>query len=186
MSLSLRDQLLQAGLINEKQAKAAATPHHQRRDRPAKNPAPVNPQKLAAELAVQKAAAAKAARDAELNKIQRDKAEAKARRAQVKQLIEQNKLPKVESDLLYNFIDGKEGKRIRRIPVTPAVRDQLSAGSLAIVRCDGRYEVVPAAIAERIKERDPHAVIPQRTAEPAKVDENDPYKDFVVPDDLMW
>ncbi|MDB5968790.1 MAG: hypothetical protein JWQ90_1240 [Hydrocarboniphaga sp.] len=183
MSLSLRDQLLQAGLINEKQAQAASKqPHHQRSDRTPKKPVIVDPAKIAAE----KAAAAKAARDAELNRIQRDKAEQKARRAQVKQLIEQNKLPKVESELLYNFIDGKEGKRIRRIPVTPATRDQLSAGSLSIVRCDGRYEVVPAAIAERIKERDPHAVIPPRAAEPARVDENDPYKDFVVPDDLMW
>jgi uncharacterized protein YaiL (DUF2058 family) len=183
MSLSLRDQLLQAGLINEKQAKAAAKqPHHQRVDRAPKKPVVVDPAKIAAE----KAAAAKAVRDAELNKIQRDKAEAKARRAQVKQLIEQNKLPKVESELLYNFIDGKEGKRIRRIPVTPQVRDQLSAGTLAIVRCDGRYEVVPAAIAERIKERDPHAVIPPRVEEAAKPAEDDPYKDFVVPDDLMW
>jgi len=182
MSLSLRDQLLQAGLIDEKQAKAAnKQQHHQRRDQ-AKNPAAVDPRKIAAE----KAAAAKAARDAELNRVQREKAEQKARRAQVKQLIEQNKLPKVDSELLYNFVDGKDGKRIRRIPVTPAMRDQLSAGALAIVRCDGRYEVVPSAIAERIKERDAHAVIPQRTAEPAAVDENDPYKDFVVPDDLMW
>lgn len=184
MSLSLRDQLLQAGLINEKQAKAAnKQQHHQRRDQ-ARNPAAaaVDPQKLAA----QKAAEAKAARDAELNRIQREKAEQKARRAQVKQLVEQNRLPKVESDLLYNFVDGKDGKRIRRLPVTPQQRDQLIAGTIAIVRCDGRYELVPAAVAERIKERDPHAVIPPRNDEPAQVDENDPYKDFVVPDDLMW
>lgn len=182
MSLSLRDQLLQAGLINEKQAKQGnKQPHHQRQDR-IKTPPPVDPVKLAA----QKAAEAKAARDAELNRVQREKAEQKARRAQVKQLIDQNKLPKVESELLYNFVDGKDGKRIRRIPVTPATRDQLSSGLLAIVRCDGRYEVVPAAVAERIKERDPHAVIPRRVEEAAPVDENDPYKDFVVPDDLMW
>ncbi len=55
-----------------------------------------------------------------------------------------------------------------------------------LVRCEGRYELVPPVIAEKIRERDARAVVthspPAATAE--VIDEA--YKDFVVPDDLMW
>ena len=67
------------------------------------------------------------------------------------------------------------------------MREGLNNGTLFIVRYDGRNEVVPAAIAERIRQRDPRAVIElNRSASSAPPDENDPYKDFVVPDDLKW
>lgn len=181
MGLSLREQLLNAGLIDEKKLKEARqSQHHQRREhakRPANAPDP------RAEAA-RKAAAEKAARDAELNRQKEEQAAKKARKAEVKQLVAQHKLPKIESEELYNFIDGK---RIRRLPVDKAMREKLIAGSVAIVRNEGRYEFVPAEIAKRIAERDPHAVVPHVTSEPAaEPAADDPYKDYVVPDDLMW
>ena len=180
MSLSLRDQLFAAGLINEKQAKQAGKHQGQQRREQAKNPAAAaaEKQRIAAHQA------AKAARDAELNRIAQDKLKQKEMRAQIKQLVEQNRLPMPEGEDYYNFIDGK---KIRRIPVNPALRARFGKGEIAIVRSDGRYHIVPAAIAERVRERDPHSVVARPDAGEAKpVDENDPYKDFVVPDDLMW
>lgn len=183
MGLSLRDQLLQAGLINEKQAKQAARQHGQQRREQERSPAAA----AAAEkqrLEAEKAAAAKAARDAELNRVQQEKLAQKERRAQIKQLIEQHRVAIPDGEDYYNFIDGK---RIRRLPVTPALRAQLGSGVLQIVRSDGRYHFVPAAIAERIGERDPYAVVKAAVQPAASTPgEDDPYKDFVVPDDLMW
>ncbi|MBL6752423.1 MAG: DUF2058 domain-containing protein [Nevskia sp.] len=181
MGLSLRDQLLQAGLLDKNKLKQAS--HEQRRP-----PKPPKPQKnapaqdAAQRQAAERAQAEKRARDQALNQQQRSKAEAKARSAQVKQLIEQYRLPKVESDDYFNFIVGK---KIKRMPVDAAMRGGLSRGELAIVRHEGMYAVVPAAAAQRIAERDERAVVPLNLA-PAAVDENDPYKDFVVPDDLVW
>ncbi len=183
MSLSLRDQLLQAGLINEKQAKQAGKHQGQQRREQAKNPAAAaaEQQRIAAHKAAE---AAKAARDAELNRQQQEKAQQKERRAQVKQLVEQHRLPPVAGEDLFNFVDGK---RIRRIPVNAQMRERFGRGELAIVRSDGRYHVVPLAIGERIRERDEHSFVAIPGADKsAAVDENDPYKDFVVPDDLMW
>jgi hypothetical protein len=58
-------------------------------------------------------------------------------------------------------------------------------GRLAVVRQDAFYELVPADIAERVRTRDPSLVLvwnqPSQTP-----DEDDPYADFQVPDDLMW
>ncbi len=181
MGLSLREQLLNAGLIDEKKLKEAKqVQHHQRRDQAKRPPGAVDPRAEAAK----KAAAEKAARDAELNRQKEEQAAKKARKAEVKQLVAQHKLAKVDSEELYNFIDGK---RIRRLPVDKTLREKLIAGSVMIVRNEGRYEFVPADVAARIAERDVHAVVPNTKAEPApEPAADDPYKDYVVPDDLMW
>ncbi|GAC1625716.1 MAG: DUF2058 family protein [Nevskia sp.] len=177
MSLSLRDQLLATGLMSKKQAQASDQQKRQQ-----KKTQPDLGEQRQREIA--KAAAEKAARDAALNKQQQEKAERKARLAQVKQLVEQNRLPKItEGEDYYNFLDGV---KIRRLGVDPALRARLMSGEVAIVRCEGRYEIVPAAIAERIAERIAQAVIPANRSEEKPLDPDDPYKDFVVPDDLRW
>ena len=182
MSMSLRDQLIQAGLGTKKQVKETTQP----KKAPSRHqPPPISPEKLAA----QKAAAAKSARDQELNRRQQEKAAAKARRAEVKQLIEQHRLPPVVSEEYYNFADGN---RLSRLAVTPALREQLIKGTIVIVRYEGHYAVVPESAVARIRERDEHAIVTHETtataapAATASADSDDPYKDFVVPDDLVW
>jgi uncharacterized protein YaiL (DUF2058 family) len=181
MSMSLRDQLIQAGLGTKKQAKQAPPP----KKAPSRHqPPPVSPEKLAA----LKAQAAKNARDQELNRKQQEKAAAKARRAEVKQLIEQHRLPPVVSEEYFNFADGT---RLARLAVTPALREQLIKGAVAIVRYEGHYAVVPESAVARIRERDEHSIVTHETATgpagaAASAEKDDPYKDFVVPDDLVW
>lgn len=179
MSLSLRDQLLQAGLISKKQAQDAGRHQHQHKVQKARQPSAPDER----ELAAQRAAEEKRARDQELARIEHEKQEQKARKAQVRQLVTQHRIARVsDSEQLYNFVDGK---KIRRIPVSPEQRSQLIAGKLAIVRSEGRYELVSADIGERIRERDTHALV-HLASEPAAPAEDDPYKDYVVPDDLTW
>jgi uncharacterized protein len=176
MSMSLREQLLAAGLGNKKQAKQAERQQPQHSKHKAAQDA--ERQKRAAE-----AQAAKAARDQELNRKRQENLERKERWAQIKQLIEQNRLPKPESDEYFNFID--RGK-VRRFPVDGELRGRIVGGQVMIVRCEGRYDAVLPEIAEKIREREPRAVINLDKPHEEQVDENDPYKEFVVPDDLMW
>lgn len=175
MSMSLREQLLAAGLGTKKQAKEAE--REQRRERKAGSQQP-----SARERAAQEAQAAKAARDAELNRKHREKAERKAKTAEIRQLVEQNRVPRIESDEYFNFIDGK---KIHRIGVNAETRAKIQSGELAVVRYLGFHALVPAAVAEKIRERDEHAVVKLDLGEDAG-EENDPYKDYKVPDDLMW
>jgi uncharacterized protein YaiL (DUF2058 family) len=175
VSQSLRDQLIQAGLVSEKQARAANPPAR------APQVSRKKPPPLAEnQLLVQRAQAEKAARDQELNRRQQEKAERKARQAQVRQLVEQNRVPAVEGDDFYNFVD--HGK-IKRIAVTPAMREQLNRSELAIVRYDRQYALVPATAVERIRERDGSAIMALAATPTAEVAA---YKEYVVPDDLMW
>ncbi|QLF92248.1 DUF2058 domain-containing protein [Pseudomonas sp. ABC1] len=179
MGISLRDQLLKAGLVNEKQAKQAGKQQQKQQRLEKKGQVEKDDSQRQAALQAQ---AEKLARDQELNRQQKEKAEQKARAAQVKQLIETSRLPKLDIDDYYNFVDDK---KVKRLSVNALMRDKLSSGSLAIVRHGGGYEVIPRDAALKVQERDPRRVVllNERTQEP---DADDPYAAYQVPDDLMW
>ncbi|GGL94482.1 hypothetical protein GCM10009425_01780 [Pseudomonas asuensis] len=179
MSMSLRDQLLKAGLVNEKQAKQAAKQKQKQTRMEHRGQAEKDESQ---KLAAQQANAEKLARDQELNRQQEEKKRRKAEQAQIKQLIEGSRLPKLESDDYYNFVDDK---KVKRVPVNALMREKLSRGSLGIVRHEGRYDVVPRATAERIQERDPRRVVLLNVQNEAP-DADDPYAAYQIPDDLMW
>jgi uncharacterized protein len=199
MNSSLRDQLLAAGLVTEKQARQAAQQEQQRQFRkhhpnpPQTRPQPqggrpgakeTQPQAPSPKVQAQQAQVAKVERDKELNRRREDKAQRKARMAQIEQIVEQHRLPRLETDDHYSFIDGK---KIRRMSVDAQRREQLTKRDLVIVRYKGHYAVVPAEIAERIRGIDANMVVPLVQAPSGSSDVvDDAYKEFVVPDDLMW
>ncbi|MDX1369188.1 DUF2058 domain-containing protein [Pseudomonas sp.] len=179
MAISLRDQLLKAGLVNEKQAKQVSKEKQKQQRLQHKGQVEKDESQ---KLAAQQAMAEKAARDQELNRQQQEKVEQKARAAQIKQLIEVSRLPKLTTEDYYNFVDDK---KVKRLSVNKLMRDKLSSGSLAIVRSGGGYEVIPREAALKIQERDPRRVIVLNTPTEA-ADADDPYAAYQVPDDLMW
>src|SRR5688572_21344743 len=174
MSMSLREQLLAAGLGNKKQARQAENQQKQQQHQQAKNKVLREEQEKRAAESRAKAQADKAARDAELNRKRQENQDRKERWAQIKQLIEQHRLPKPESEEYFNFID--RGK-VRRITADHALREKLVAGTIMIARCEGKYDLVAPEIAERIRERDERAVVKLNAAD-SKPAEDDPYKDF--------
>jgi hypothetical protein len=176
MSMSLRDQLLKAGLVNERQAKETERQLQQQQRERQQLPKEKRAMASDAELASQRAQLAKTTRDQELSRQQKEQADKRARHAQIEQLIQQNCLPRPRTDGRYNFVDGN---KIRSIPADHVVRGRLSRGEIAIVRSNGSYELVPAEIAARIRERDEHAVIACGVAHDAARPDD-------VPDDLMW
>jgi len=61
------------------------------------------------------------------------------------------------------------------------------AGRLAIVAHEGGFELVPRVIADKIAERAPDRVVRvNKAATPVEAGEEDPYKDFKIPDDFDW
>lgn len=185
MGNALRDQLLKAGLVNEKQVKKAVKEKQkdiQRQQGQGKGNAQEEERQRA-----QRAQAEKAERDRLLNLQRQQEAEKKAIAAQIRQLVEQNRQPKEDGDTPYNFVDG--GK-VKRLYVSEKLRQRIGSGQLAIVRFDKGYELVPPDVAEKIQARDAsHVVVlnephPKAAAETAP--EDDPYAKYQVPDDLMW
>lgn len=179
MANSFGDQLLKAGLVSkDKLNKAKKSKYKQQKsDKKNKDRAA----KETAELA-RRATAETAVRDRELNLQQKEAAERKAIQAQVRQLIEMNRLSRDGGEVGYNFQDGTA---IRKLFVTEEIYDKLGRGLLAIVRFDSGYEVIPSVVADKIMLRDDSCVVSNKDADEDSGDD-DPYADFKVPDDLMW
>lgn len=127
-----------------------------------------------------------------VEKIERDRALAAERnaqarlleqRAQVRQIVEQTRLP-IEGEIDYRFeCDGA----IRSLRVTEPVRRQLSKGTLAIARFDAAYAIIPRATVEKIVARDASMIVVDHSRKPASSDADDDfYSQFKVPDDLIW
>jgi uncharacterized protein YaiL (DUF2058 family) len=180
MKLSLQEQLLKSGLVSGTQAKKAKTEKRKQLQQQRKNKVEVVDE---AKALAQKAQAEKIERDRELNLLRQQQEEQKQLAAQIKQLIEINKLPTDPDGLAYNFTDDN---KVKRLYVTEAMRDQIAEGRLAIVKLGTNYEVVPAETARKIRERDASSVIvfnePNKTADIS----DDPYAAYQVPDDLIW
>jgi len=179
---SLQDQLLNAGMVDKKKAKKIEKEKRKQAKQLPKG------QKLANEIReqAQQSLNEKALRDKETNRVHQEAAQAKAIAAQIKQLIEVNRLDRSKGDIAFQFVDGK---KIKKMHISELLQNQLGKGQIAIVKLGDRYELVPAVVAEKIKQRDKSIVVMLNENTSMGIDEvieDDPYADFKIPDDLMW
>lgn len=180
MAGSLQDQLLKAGLADKKKAKQIKKAQTRKTQQQRKSKQGVVDE---SKQQVQQVRQEKQQRDRQLNEERQAEADKKAIAAQVKQLIEVNRLSRAGAEIDYNFTDNK---KIKKILVDNTMLEQLSRGRLAIVSLQDKYEVVPAAVAEKIQQRLPERVIVANEVANNEIDEDDPYADYQIPDDLMW
>ena len=135
--------------------------------------------------------AAKVERTAKKSRVQAREARAAVEeyKAQVKQLIEMNRITIANGDIGFNFTDGN---LIKKIFVDKLTQAQLINGRLAIARLlvdnnsEGEYAIIPASVADKIAQRDASSIVLHSALSAEEQDEDDPYADFKVPDDLMW
>ena len=177
-SKSLQDQLLKQGLVDQKALKKHQRDKRKQAKQQGKGQQPVDDIKLAA----QQARAEQAERDRQRNRELHEKAQQKAIVAQIQQLIASHRIPR-SGDIAYQFVDG--GK-IKKIQVSELLQRQLARGQVAIVQGSDGYQLIPARIAEKIAERDAKVIVALHQAEADVPDEDDPYADYPIPDDLMW
>ncbi|MCM7219214.1 DUF2058 domain-containing protein [Enterobacter hormaechei subsp. oharae] len=176
--LTLQEQMLKAGLVSSKKmAKVQRTAKKTR------------VQAREAREAVEENKKAQLERDKQLSEQQKQAVLAKEFRAQVKQLIEMNRITVAKGNITFNFTDGN---LIKKIEVDKQTQTQLINGRLAIARlvinakgdCD--YAIIPAVVADKIAQRDADSIVLNSALSQEEQDEDDPYADFKIPDDLMW
>lgn len=184
MGNSLFDQLKKTGLAGKSTVHKVRTEKHKqaKQQRQQKGDAPADE---AARLAEQ-ARREKLERDRRLNAERKAEADRKALAAQIKQIIETHRQPKGvnpgDEGIAYNFADDS---KVKTIYVSKTVQQCLSRGQLAIVRLNDSYELVPNVVADKILARDPQWFVNRNDKQEVE-DEDDPYKDYKIPDDLMW
>ncbi|MGU3412922.1 DUF2058 domain-containing protein [Enterobacteriaceae bacterium C34A] len=176
--LTLQEQMLKAGLVSSKKvAKVQRTAKKSR------------VQAREAREAVEENKKAQIERDKLLSEQQKQAVLSKEYKAQVKQLIEMNRIVVDRGNIEFNFTDGN---LIKKITVNKTTQDQLIKGRLAIARlitdanAEGEYAIIPAAVADKIAQRDAASIVLNNALSQEAEDEDDPYADFKIPDDLMW
>lgn len=175
MGLSLRDQLLKAGAVSKKQ-------HQQVCTRKKKNRKSGQEDESSASKAIaQKAREEQVARDRELNRQQEALRTRRAIQAQIRQLARDHQIAREEGETPYRFNDRGT---IKKWYISDKQLDRIANGQLAVIGLDDEYYLVPHQIAEKIAERDGAAVLVLNTRKDG--DEEDPYADYQIPDDLMW
>ena len=177
MGNSIQDQLLKAGLANKKQAVKARKAQHNKQKLKATG---VHVEDESTTLA-KKAQQEKAEHDRELNRQKQQQADEKAVQAQIRELINLNRITE-RGDIEFSFTDDAS---IKTLMLSNTHRDELISGKLTITKIGDSYDIVPRQVAEKINERDDSVIVLQNTrADTDTVD--DEYADYKVPDDLMW
>ena len=162
--MSLRDELLKAGLASADKAKKLDADNRKQDYQRKKNKA------LAAEEAARQAEAHRQAEAEDARKREQDRqlnlareAEKKQRElaARARQLIDSHRLNDPKAEIYYNFLDS-DGHWIRAIRVTPAQRKALAMGRLAILRGDHDefdFALAPRDTALKLMEFAPERVL---------------------------
>jgi len=185
MAGSLKDQLLNVGLVDQKKAKQADS-EKRKQNKKAKK-ARKSGQKVVDEQAEKKQALeqqrqAKQERDRELNRQRDEERRNKEIEAQCRQMITQQQIQLPEdAEVSYNFVYEN---KVKTMYVTPLIQGQLIRGQVAIATLEDKFYLIPDKFAEKIEQRLPSFVI--RVQPEEEPEEDDPYADYKIPDDLMW
>jgi len=173
MSDSLREQMLKAGFKETPGKKKKKTPskstkkqHHSARTKQSGLSQSTEPSSLERANIAQREAIA----------------ERKRIKAEIKSIIEAERIEKTAGDSAHSYLVGK---RIKQLFVSEPIQKQLVSGELVITRLNGATYLVPSETGERVRALNPDwVVIVPGDNKPTDVD--DEYAEYQVPDDLKW
>ncbi|QOL25565.1 DUF2058 domain-containing protein [Thalassotalea sp. LPB0316] len=181
---SLQDQLLKAGLTTKQKARQANS-DKRRKNKQKRSGANVEAslqEQVKQDLAKQQAQ--KLEKDKALNEQKKAELAKKEQHQRILQILTHHSLSDIDGDLEYNYtFDGK----IKKLHVSKVIQDALVNGRLALCGLDEKTYVVTAETAEKLATIDPQVVLLKNDRkQEEQIDEDDPYADFQIPDDLMW
>lgn len=160
--MSLRDELLKAGLVPSDKAKQLESETRKQAHQQKKKKAIVT-EESAQQAEIRRQAEAEAARkreqDRQLNLKREAEKQRRERVARARQLIEGHRLNDPDAEIPYSF---QEGRFVRSIRVTSAQRKALAQGRLAILRGDRNpfdFPLIPRETALKVAEFAPEKVL---------------------------
>lgn len=160
--MSLRDELLKAGLVPSDKARKLDSETRKREHEVKKNKA-LSAEQMARQAEARRQAEAEAAhkreQDRQLNLKREAEKQRRERTARARQLIDSHRLNDPAAEFPYNF---QEGRFIRSIRVTSAQRKALAMGRIGIVRGDRSqydFSLAPREIAVKLSEFAPERVL---------------------------
>jgi len=181
---SLQEQLLKAGLSSKQKARQANT------DKRRKNKQQRSGVEVSASMQEQvkkdlaKTQQQKADKDAALNAEKQQALAAKELQLRVKQILQHHQIKDVKGEVEYNYtFDNK----VKKLYLDAISHRAIVNGRLALCGLDDVSYIVTSETAAKLAELDPKVLLLQNEKVVDDVqDEDDPYADFQIPDDMMW
>ncbi|WP_286234781.1 DUF2058 domain-containing protein [Thalassotalea sediminis] len=180
---SLQDQLLKAGLATKQSARKANT-EKRKKKKQQKSGQQVGEslqEKVKQDLA--KKQQEKLEKDAQLNAQRQQELKAKEDKLRIIQILEHHQLKEVDGDSVYNYTFGKT---IKKMHLDTSSYNALVNGRLALCGIEDNTYLVTAETAEKVAALAPEVLLVQNDKVEQDIDEEDPYADYQIPDDLMW
>lgn len=181
---SLQEQLLKAGLTTKqktRQANADNRKKNKQKRSGVQHEASLQEQ-VKADLA--KAKAAKQAKDNALNEQKKQQLAEKEQGLRIQQILEHHQLNNVAGDNEYNYTFNN---KIKKLALDTMTHKALVNGRLALCGIDATTYIVTRETADKLAELDARVVLVQNDkVVDEHIDEDDPYADYQIPDDLMW
>jgi len=176
---SLQEQLLQSGLVNEKQLEKA-----KHKKKPSKNR---RKSKSAQKAGNKKVTEYKKSGKKTTQSPTPEPTEVvlgKALRVEIKKLLRANKLNDKEGEIPYNYVVNNQ---VKRFYLNAKQQKSLTAGELGIVNWNNRSYLIPVTITDELKKLHDKIEIYLVDKDEAKADKSDDdYAGFEIPDDLTW
>ncbi|KGJ99149.1 DUF2058 domain-containing protein [Thalassotalea sp. ND16A] len=181
---SLQDQLLKAGLTTKQKAKQANS------DKRKKNKQKRSGVTVEASLQEQvkqdlaKTQAKKAATDKALNEQKQQQLAEKELQQRILQILQHHSIKNINGDVEYNYTDNS---KIKKLFVDGVTQKALVNGRLAICALADTTYLVTSETAEKIATLDASVIlVSNEKVASEEIEEDDPYADYQIPDDLMW
>lgn len=181
---SLQEQLLKAGLSTKQKARQANSDNRKKNKQKrsgVKHDASLQEQ-VKQDLA--KSQAEKLAKDTALNEARNIELANKEQQLRIKQILDHHQITGVSGDSEYNYtFDNK----VKKLALNTITHKALVNGRLALCGLNETTYLVTSETAAKVAELDQTIILVQNDkVEEQEADEDDPYADYQIPDDLMW
>lgn len=180
---SLQDQLLKAGLTTKQKARQANT-DKRKKNKQKRSGAKVDvsiQEQVKQDVAKQQAE--KQAKDAALNAERQQALAEKEQTQRILQILSHHQVTDIDGEVEYNYtFDGK----IKKLLVDEKTQKALVNGRLSICGLEGVTYLVTAETAEKVATIDDSVILLKNEKSNDEIDEDDPYAQYQIPDDLMW
>ena len=181
---SLQDQLLKAGLTTKQKTRQANA------DKRKKNKQKRSGVQHDATLQEQvkqdlvKAKLEKQEKDNALNEQKKRELAEKEQQLRIEQILTHHQIKNVQGENEYNYTFGS---KIKKLSLDDVTHRALVNGRLSLCGLNDTTYIVTSETSEKIAELDADVVLVQNDKViDEQVDEDDPYADYQIPDDLMW
>jgi len=178
---SLQEQLMKSGLINKQKAKQAQT-EKRRKAKQKKKKGSVEVSEAQRAIDAQKEQQKQ--QDLEKNRLIQAELAERAAHGKLIQMIAQHCEKNYQGEIDYHFtFDNK----VKRIAINDTTQKSLINGQLAICVLNEEFYLINKEATEKLAEIDASVLVAlHEKVDASDIDEDDPYAEFAIPDDLIW